>query len=85
MLPNSLAVGNSLALEVISHPENAARAYTWKTSNSKVATVNEEGVVTGLKAGRVKITCTAADGTGKSISITLKVVNHTMAYRQPAG
>lgn len=85
MLPNSLAVGNSLALEVISQPENAARAYTWKTSNSKVATVNEEGVVTGLKAGRVKITCTAADGTGKSISITLKVVNHTMAYRRPAG
>lgn len=88
VLPNSLAVGNSLALEAISQPENAAGAYTWKTSNSKVATVNEEGIVTALKAGRVKITCTAADGTGKSISITLKVVavpNHTMAYRQPAG
>lgn len=32
-------------------------AYTWKTSNKKVAMVTKKGVVKGIKAGKATITC----------------------------
>ena len=71
---STLTVGDQLALTASSLPGNTAGTYTWKSSSTKVATVDENGVVTALKAGSVKITVTAADGTGKSASVTLKVV-----------
>jgi len=38
----------------------------WTSSNPKVATVDNTGLVTGLKSGRVTITAAALDGSGKS-------------------
>ena len=54
--------------------------YTWKSSNEKIATIeyNVDGSVTVVptgKAGSAKITATANDGSKKSASITIKVVN----------
>ena len=72
-LPASIDVDTELELTASSLPDNAAKVYTWKSSNTKIATV-ENGVVTAIKAGKVKITATAADGTNKSASVTLKVV-----------
>ena len=34
-----------------------------------------EGVVTGVKAGTVTITCTAADGSGVKATVQIKIVN----------
>lgn len=73
-LPASISVDTTLELTASSLPENTANVYTWKSSNEKIAVVDENGVVTAIKAGKVKITCTAADGTNKSASVTLKVV-----------
>ena len=73
-LPASISVDTTLELTASSLPENTANVYTWKSSNEKIAAVDENGVVTAIKAGKVKITCTAADGTNKSASVTLKVV-----------
>ena len=73
-LPASIAVGDKLELTASSQPAGTAGTYTWKSSNEKIAAVNENGVVTALKAGTVKITCTAADGTNKSASIKVKIV-----------
>lgn len=39
---------------------------TWKSSNKNIATVDENGVVTGIKNGEVTITATATDGSKKS-------------------
>ena len=73
-LPASISVDTTLELTASSLPENTANVYTWKSSNEKIAAVDANGVVTAIKAGKVKITCTAADGTNKSASVTLKVV-----------
>ncbi len=73
-LPASISVDTTLELTASSLPENTANVYTWKSSNEKIAVVDANGVVTAIKAGKVKITCTAADGTNKSASVTLKVV-----------
>ena len=73
-LPASISVDTTLELTASSLPENTANVYTWKSSNEKIAAVDANGVVTAIKAGKVKITCTAADGTNKSASITLKIV-----------
>lgn len=73
-LPASISVDTMLELTASSLPENTANVYTWKSSNKKIAVVDENGVVTAIKAGKVKITCTAADGTNKSASVTLKIV-----------
>ena len=86
-LPASIAVGDKLELTASSQPAGTAGTYTWKSSNTKVAAVDENGVVTALKAGTVKITCTAADGTNKSASVTLKVFEApapTVAPTEPA-
>ncbi len=73
-LPASISVDTTLELTVSSQPAGTAGTYTWKSSNEKIAAVDANGVVTAIKAGKVKITCTAADGTNKSASVTLKVV-----------
>ena len=73
-LPASISVDTTLELTASCLPENTANVYTWKSSNEKIAAVDANGVVTAIKAGKVKITCTAADGTNKSASVTLKIV-----------
>ena len=73
-----VAIDGELKLNAISDPELAAGLYNWKSSNTKVAKVviNEDGTVSvvGVKTGTAKITATAADGSGKTDTITVKVV-----------
>ncbi len=46
-------------------PEDAAdKTYTWSSANEAIATVDENGKVTAVAAGTVKITATAIDGSG---------------------
>lgn len=47
----------------------------WSSSNPSVATVDGDGLVIGYRAGTAKITCKAQDGSGKSASVTIKVLN----------
>ncbi len=51
---------------------------TWKSSNEKVATVDQDGVVTGITKGEAKITCTVVDG-GETQKLTA-----TVKIRKPA-
>lgn len=73
-LPASIFTDTTLELTASSLPAGTKGTYTWKSSNEKIAAVDANGVVTAIKAGKVKITCTAADGTNKSASVTLKIV-----------
>jgi len=59
----SLTVGDTLALVATIAPEDATNTnITWASSNPKIATVDENGVVTALKAGQVVITVQTEDG-----------------------
>lgn len=54
--------GKATTLKATVYPSNASnKAVTWKTSNSKVATVNAKGVVTAKKPGYAYITVTTKD------------------------
>ena len=56
-------------------PANAFnQKVTWKSSNTKIATVDKNGKVKAKKKGTCTITCTAADGSGKKVicKITVK-------------
>ncbi len=61
-------------LDAACRPTGADNGVTWKSGSTKVATVDENGVVTALKKGTVKITATATDGSKKKATITIKIV-----------
>lgn len=58
-----LEVGEKGTLKVTFTPSNATnKKVTWKSSDTKVATVSAKGVVTANKAGQAKITVISDDG-----------------------
>ena len=70
----TMYTGKKLTLKAKVNPANASnKALTWKSSNTKIAKVASNGVVTGVKAGRVRITATAKDGSRKSATCTVTV------------
>lgn len=52
---------------------------TWSSSAPDVATVNENGLVTAVKAGKVTITATSVDDTSKSGSVELTVFKNAVS------
>lgn len=66
--------GETVQLDAEASPDNANdRSLTWKSSNTRYATVDQLGFVTGRSAGKVRITAAAKDGSGVSKSIILVV------------
>ena len=64
-----VAVGATTTLKTATAPKNAT--VTFKSSDDTIATVDEKGVVTGVKAGKVTITATAGKAS-KDIEIEVK-------------
>lgn len=58
-------------------PERADRSITWTSSKPKIATVDQNGLVTAHDLGTVTITAKTAKGK-KSAKVTLKIVDATM-------
>lgn len=78
----SLKVGNKKAYvgktTKISAKATKGAKLSYKTSNKKIATVSSKGVITGKKAGTVKITITAKKSKYKTVKKTITV----KVYRQ---
>lgn len=74
--PERLNVGESVTLVATVGTETASnKAVIWTSSNPTIATVDQNGKVTGHTPGNVVITATAADGGGVSDSVIIKVIN----------
>lgn len=69
-----VAAGSAIQLVASCSPENASiKEVTWSSRTPAVATVDENGVVTGLKKGTVIIAATAADGSKVVGTVTINV------------
>ena len=69
-----VAAGSTLQLTAVCAPDNASiTGVTWMSQNPTIATVDENGTVTGLKKGNAKITATATDGSRTAGSVIVRV------------
>lgn len=72
-----LQAGESHTANVTVKPLNASnKKINWSTSNAEIATVDDKGKITAKKQGSVKITGTAADGSGRMVSMNIKIVTY---------
>lgn len=72
-----MKVSEEITLKATASPKSAAQTITWKTSNKKIATVDQNGVVKAVGKGKVNITATATDGSKKKKTVSIKVVKST--------
>ena len=71
---NTVAVGETLAIDAVVLPVSVAtvnQTLIWTSSDDTVATVDGNGVITGIFAGEVYITATDAMGNSNTIFITV--------------
>ena len=69
----SINIGETVQLVETVSPSNATnKNVTWTSSDTSIATVSSNGLVTGIKAGSATITVTTVDG-GKTATCNIKV------------
>lgn len=66
-----MTVGQTETLEPVIEQEGASTTLTWRSSNTSVATVTNEGMVYAANAGTTTITCTATNGISASCTLTV--------------
>lgn len=73
-LPESAVVGVGMIyqLEATRTPDYAPYTFKWTSSNTEIATVSEEGVVTGMAPGEATITLTANETLTATCKITVQ-------------
>ena len=72
--PFSLDVGTTARLSWTVSPENATdKTVTFTSSDKRIAAVDADGTVHGLKSGTVTVTAKAADGSGKTGRVKVTV------------
>ena len=70
----TVTVGGTVRLTPAFQPEVASiQAVKWSSENTSIATVDENGVVTGLKRGYVRIIANALDGSGTRANVSMEV------------
>ena len=74
----------SFQLNATVRPNNADnQEIIWSSSDDRIVSVDENGLITGLTKGTVTITATAADGSGCSDSCTVTVNNSAYIALEP--
>ena len=79
----SVKKGKTVTLTATVSPSTLAdKSVTWKSSDTKVATVTEDGKVKGVKYGTATITCTSSTGLSATCKVTVGgvVLDKTVAY-----
>lgn len=82
-ISKKIAAGKSVSLRATVKPSNASnKKVSWKSSNTKYATVSRSGKVTVKKAGagkKVTITASAIDGSKVKGSYTIQIKKHAVS------
>lgn len=70
---NEIMEGNTLQMSVAYTPADAAygRSVTWSSSNTNLATISNEGLVSALQPGSVTITATSLNGVQGNYPLTI--------------
>ena len=74
-------IGYSYQLKPILSPANAITTYTWETSDSKIASVDNDGNVKGKSAGTATITVKSDNGLTASCDVTVSAPADGLDYR----
>jgi uncharacterized protein YjdB len=69
----SVNAGETVALTAKITPKKTTDTVKWSTSNKTVATVDANGIVTGIKGGTVTITAKTTGGLTATCTVTVKV------------
>lgn len=73
---DEISVAGTLNLSVEITPKNATnKNIYWSVNNVRVATINQSGILTGLKEGEVIVTASAKDGSGIKATKTIKIID----------
>lgn len=75
----TLNKGNTIVLSATISPNNASnKSVSWKSSNTKVATVSSTGIVTAVGPGTCTITCTSNSNSSKKDNCSVKVNDNSV-------
>lgn len=67
-------VGETIDLKATVKPDGATnKKLTWKSSDTKLATVTQTGKVKGVSEGEVKVTATSSNGKTAECTVTVNV------------
>lgn len=85
----STTVGNTISLTATADPAVLNNSITWSSDNDSIATVNDKGVVTAVKAGTTRIwaKCKEDESKWKSVEIVVNEAvdpNATVIYFNPS-
>ena len=83
----TVLMGYTFALKATVAPSSASnKAVEWTTSDRRVASVDENGVIRGVAKGKATITCTAKDGSGKkaTCAVTVKIPVYSITLNRAA-
>jgi len=75
---NELEVAKSITLKINVTPYNSINSVVWSSSNNDVASVNQEGIVTGISTGNVQITAVSTTCETIFATFNIKVVDNTI-------
>lgn len=71
----AIEVGQTSTLEANVLPSTATnKTVTWRSADNSIATVSEDGVITGVSLGTVNVYATAADGSNVTATCIVNVV-----------
>ncbi len=76
----AMIVGGTLKLSATMSPANNTDTLTWSVDKPEIATVDENGTVTALKAGSVKVTATSGSGKTATCSVTVGAPADTVKF-----
>jgi len=72
----SLIVGKTVRFNAVISPSNADNSISWSLSDTNLATIDDTGLITGLKSGVVTVFAHASDNSNVFDSISFDIVDY---------